>query len=75
MLKNQEHERVDWMTLGKWLKARTKKDIFMNQLLSIEWLLRTYLKIYVCEIFVKDKYVLFTVEYLLLEFLWKFFEM
>ena len=75
MLKNQEHERVDWMTLGKWLKARTKKDIFMNQLLSIEWLLRTYLKIYVCEIFVKDKYFLFTVEYLLLKFLWKFFEM
>ena len=62
------------MTLGKWLKARAKKDIFMNQLLSIEWLLRTYLKIYVCEIFVKDKYVLFTVEYLLLKFLWKFFE-
>ena len=63
------------MTLGKWFKARTKKDIFMNQLLSIEWLLRTYLKIYVCEIFVKDKYFLFTVEYLLLKFLWKFFEM
>ena len=63
------------MTLGKWLKARPKKDIFMNQLLSIEWLLRTYLKIYVCEIFVKDKYFLFTVEYLLLKFLWKFFEM
>ena len=47
----------------------------MNQLLSIEWLLKTYLKIYVCKIFVKDKYFLFTVEYLLLKFLWKFFEM
>ena len=38
-------------------------------------MLRTYLKIYVCKIFVKDKYFLFTVEYLLLKFLWKFFEM
>ena len=36
LLDNQEHERVDWTTLEKWLKARTKKKIFMNQLLSIE---------------------------------------
>ena len=36
LLDNQEHERVDWTTLGKWLKARTKKEIFMNQLFSIE---------------------------------------
>ena len=44
LLDNQEHERVDWTTLGKSLKIRTKKETFMNQLLSIEGLLRTYLR-------------------------------
>ena len=62
LLDNQEHERVDWTTWGKWLKACTKKEIVMNQLLSIEWLLRTYLKICLSFWIVCQRWILFCLQ-------------